>query len=229
MVFLTLIGASTLLMTALVVVAVGSAEWRWDGMPERARIRSPRVSRPQVELTGRVRRHGPELRAPLTGNRCVHYWVLVEDRSHRTVAHEEQSSEFSLVSEGCRATVLARRIQARGVHETHFSSLASTPRSGVLRAFLASHGIHGEEELRLVERRIEEGDRLTIVGEVLAEAVEAAEADVAEQVTLAVDRAVGYRESAALPAPSRAPAPDRRGLTIGPLPDGSLVVKRRAA
>jgi hypothetical protein len=134
------------------------------------------------KLTGRVSSLAEPLLAPLSGRRCVHYLVTIEEKRSfggsarwKTVLRDRCSVDFLLVDGTVRARVVNEAItvlnKAQALYDSATPEVQAYLATREVRAYLAAHGLKRKEafvneSMRCLETVLEEGRTVAVMGKV---------------------------------------------------------------
>jgi hypothetical protein len=136
-----------------------------------------------VKLTGRVAYLGEPVRAPLSGRACAYYEVTIQEyRSHgksgsyETVLRDPGGVDFLLDDGTGRARVVNQALKVLAVQDAKYESGTFNDATPGLEAYLAEHGLKSKgwlfnKSMRYLEAVFEEGETVSVVGEVSFEHV----------------------------------------------------------
>jgi hypothetical protein len=132
-----------------------------------------------AKIKGTVKYFGKTLKAPLSGRKCAHYYVLVEENrrtgkssSWYDLIEEEVSGNVIIKNGNDYAIVLTSVVQSYIHQDEHYSSGFLNDATDVLEKFLAKHGhksvgIFGlNDTIRYKEGVLEEGETIVVAGKV---------------------------------------------------------------
>jgi hypothetical protein len=117
----------------------------------------------QVRITGVVKPLADWVASPIHNQGCVFYRATIEVKRRRWVPHVDEQHGVPFVIEDETGYAIVEPIAAELVTNDH-RFLPRLHPDPVLDAFLQRHGIHYKGDVRLCERRIEVGKRITVVG-----------------------------------------------------------------
>jgi hypothetical protein len=131
------------------------------------------------KLTGRISSLAEPLRAPLSGRRCVHYAVTVEERRSssggsarwETVLRDTDGADFLLEDGTGRARVVSKAITLLNTPVALYGWATFNYVTPEVRAYLAAHGLERKEafvndSMRCLEAVLVEGTMAAVMGAV---------------------------------------------------------------
>lgn len=135
------------------------------------------VSGDIAKVVGKVEFVGEPLIAPLSGRRCAHYYVLVEQKvssgksSHwKTLIEEEVVGTFVIRDGRHCAHINSKNVKSYLVEDRRYSSGYAADATAVLEKYLNDHGQKSEgffgmnKTIRYKEGVLEEGELIAAVG-----------------------------------------------------------------
>jgi hypothetical protein len=177
-----------LLVAGLAVLTVPSSIAAWYYSDEKRARRALRTAPRRAigearagrleKFTGRVSSLAEPLRAPLSGRRCVHYVVTVEEKrssggsAHwETVLRDPSGVDFLLEDGTGRARVVNKTITLLNRPVALYGSATFNYVTPEIRAYLATHGLERKEafvneSMRCLETVLEERTTAAVMGEV---------------------------------------------------------------
>jgi hypothetical protein len=116
-----------------------------------------------VRITGVVKPLASWVASPIHNRGCVFYRATIEVRYTRWVAHADEQHGVPFVIEDETGYAIVEPLAAELVTNDHRFLPAFNP-DPVLDTFLLRHGIHSKDNVRVCERRIDVGTRITVIG-----------------------------------------------------------------
>ncbi len=130
-----------------------------------------------AKVVGKVECIGEPLTAPLSGRRCAHYTVLVEEKvstgksSHwKTLVEEEVAGKFVIRDGRYVAYIDSQIVRSYIVEDRQYKSGFGEDATAVLEQYLNAHGQKSEgvfgwnKTLRYKEGVLEEGELIAVIG-----------------------------------------------------------------
>lgn len=130
-----------------------------------------------AKVVGKVEFAGEPLIAPLSGRRCAHYYVLVEEKvssgkeSHwKTIIEEEVAGKFVIHDGRYCAHINNQNVKSYLVEDRRYSSGHGNDATPELERYLNAHGYKSEgvfgwnKSIRYKEGVLEEGELIAAVG-----------------------------------------------------------------
>jgi len=130
-----------------------------------------------AKVVGKVEIVGEPLIAPLSGRRCAHYTVLIEEKvstgksSHwKAIIEEEKAGEFVIRDGRHIAHINSEVVKSYLVEDKQYSSGLGEDATDVLEKYLNDHGQKSEgifgwnKTIRYNEGILEEGELIAVIG-----------------------------------------------------------------
>jgi hypothetical protein len=180
----------TLVILAIGIVIVVVAWYFSDEQKTKRAIRdSPRAKIAEAQagqvmrLTGRVSYLGEPVRAPLSGRACAYYEVIIQEYrssgksgSYVTVLCDPGGVDFLLDDGTGLARVVNQALKVVAVQDAKYESGTFHDATPELEAYLTAHGLKSKgwlfnKSMRYLEAVFEQGETVTVVGQVSFEHV----------------------------------------------------------
>jgi hypothetical protein len=116
-----------------------------------------------VRITGVVKPLANWVASPIHGRGCVFYRATIEVKGGRWVTYADEQHGVPFVIEDGTGHAIVEPLAADLVTGDHPFLPALLPEP-VLDAFLSRHGVRWKHTVRLCERRIEVGQKITVMG-----------------------------------------------------------------
>jgi hypothetical protein len=126
-----------------------------------------------AKIIGKVEMVDPPLKAPLSGRRCAHYYIHIEEKSGKswkTLIEEEVSCKFVIRDGDTYAFINDTNLSTYIVQDREYSSGFLNDATPALEEYLNTHGYKSENilglnnTLRYKEGILEEGEEIAVLG-----------------------------------------------------------------